>query len=77
MKIEDGWVIVCGALIVVALFNIGLALPFLRGRGKIILSSLRDIRSPWRAEEEAMSELHERVRKFQEHERGEEPHVKS
>jgi hypothetical protein len=77
VNLEDGWLIVCGALIIVALFNIGLVLPILRGRGKIFHGSLRDIRFPWRAEEEAIDLLHEQVGNLKVDERGEEPYVKN
>jgi hypothetical protein len=65
MDSNNGLLIVIGVIALVILFNIGLALSFLRnrGRGQIVLfrDTLRDMLNPWKDEDEALSELREKV----------------
>lgn len=76
MDSNNGLLIVIGVIALVILFNIGLALSFLRNRGKgqIILfrDALRDMANPWKDEDEALSELREKVANLEsdEHQKG-------
>ncbi len=61
---DRGWLIICGVLIVVGLFNLGLALSVLRNRGRregYFAGSLSDMFNPWKEEDEALQTLHETV----------------
>lgn len=66
MSIENDWVIVCGILVLVVLFNVGLAFPFLRSRGKLFKGSWRGFRLGWQEEEEKIAELRKRVEELTE-----------
>jgi hypothetical protein len=76
MDSNSGLLIVIGVIALVILFNIGLALSFLRNRGKgqIVLfrDTLRDMLNPWKDEDEALSELREKVANLEsdEHQKG-------
>jgi len=65
MDSNNGLLIAIGVITLVVLFNIGLALSFLRNRGKgqIILfqETLKKMVNPWKDEDEALSELREKV----------------
>ena len=76
MESNNGLLIVIGVVALVVLFNVGLALSFLRNRGKgqIILfrDTLKKMANPWKDEEEALSELREKVANLEsdEHQKG-------
>jgi hypothetical protein len=62
--IDQGWLIVFGVLLVVGLFNLGLALSVLRNRGRtegFLRGSLSDMLNPWKQEDADLDELHNRV----------------
>lgn len=65
MDTDSGLLIVIGVVALVVLFNIGLALSFLRNRGtrQIIMfqDTLKKMANPWKEEDEALSELREKV----------------
>lgn len=61
MSFENGWVIVCGILILVVLVNIGIAYPFLRSQGTLFKGAGRGFRFGRQEEEEKMAELRRRV----------------
>ncbi len=65
MDINNGLLIVIAVVALVILFNIGLALSFLRNRGKgqIVLfrDAIQKMINPWKDEDEALSELREKV----------------
>jgi hypothetical protein len=70
--LDRGWLIICGVLLVIGLFNLGLALSVLRNRGRreaYIRGSLSDLLNPWKEEDEDLDQLHQRVMKLQSHER--------
>ncbi len=55
---DDGLGIVCGALILVLLFNLGILVSILRREGRIFENPLKSFRMPWDLEQEAVEELH-------------------
>ena len=65
MDANSGLLVVIGVIALVILFNVGIALSFLRNRGKgqIILfrDSLQKLVNPWKEEDESLSELRKRV----------------
>ncbi|HEY45256.1 MAG: hypothetical protein AMJ88_04370 [Anaerolineae bacterium SM23_ 63] len=65
MDTNNGLLIVIAIVALVILFNIGLALSFLRNRGKgqifIFQDTLKKMANPWKDEDEALSELREKV----------------
>jgi hypothetical protein len=65
MEENSGILIVLGVVALVILFNVGLALSFLRNRGKgqifLFRDTLRKLVNPWKDEDEALSELRKRV----------------
>jgi hypothetical protein len=65
MDSSTGLLIVIGVVTLVILFNIGLALSFLRSRRgeQIILfrDSLKKMANPWKDEDDVLSELREKV----------------
>ncbi len=65
MGTDNGLLIVIGILALVVLFNVGLALSFLRNRGTKQLfqfqDTLKKMANPWKEEDEALSELREKV----------------
>ena len=65
MDTDNGLLIVIGVVALVVLFNIGLALSFLRNRGKgqmiLFRDTLKEMVNPWKDEDEALSELREKV----------------
>jgi Mn-containing catalase len=65
MDTDNGLLIVIGVVALVVLFNIGLALSFLRNRStrQIIMfqDTLKKITNPWKEEDEALSELRDMV----------------
>jgi hypothetical protein len=66
--IDRGWLIVFGVLLVVGLFNLGLALSVLRNRNRrmgFLDGSLSDLLNPWKQENADLNELHTRVRSLQ------------
>ena len=66
--IDRGWVIVFGVLLVVGLFNLGLALSVLRNRNRrkgFLNGSLSDLLNPWKQENADLNELRTRVRSLQ------------
>jgi hypothetical protein len=69
--LDRGWLIICGVLLIVGLFNLGLALSVLRNRGRreaYLRGSLSDLLNPWKQEDEDLDQLHQRVMKLQAHE---------
>lgn len=76
MEGDSGILIVLGVVALVILFNVGLALPFLRdiGKGQTIhfRTTFRKLVDPWKDEDEALSELRKRVAhlKSQDHDEG-------
>ena len=75
MNIDKGWLIICAVLTLVLLFNVGLALSFLRGKTDVLQNTLRGLKNPWREEDEALADLRARVENFaQEDQVGEPPH---
>jgi hypothetical protein len=75
MNIDKGWLIICAVLTLVLLFNVGLALSFLRGKTDVLQNMLRGLKNPWREEDEALADLRARVENFtQEDQVGEPPH---
>jgi hypothetical protein len=70
--LDRGWLIICGVLLVIGLFNLGLALSVLRNRGRreaYLRGSLSDMLNPWEQEDEDLKQLHQRVMKLQADER--------
>ena len=66
--IARGWVIVFGVLLVVGLFNLGLALSVLRNRNRrkgFLNGSLSDLLNPRKQENADLNELRTRVRSLQ------------
>jgi hypothetical protein len=65
METNSGILIVLGVVALVILFNVGIALSFLRGRGKgqifLFRNSLQKLANPWKDEDEALTELRKRV----------------
>jgi hypothetical protein len=57
---ENTWIF-CGVLAFVLLFNAGILLTFLRGRGNTLIRGIRELRNPWQAEDNALLELRRRV----------------
>lgn len=76
MESNNGLLIVIGVIALVVLFNIGLALSFLRNRGsgQILLfrDTLKKMANPWKDEDETLSELREKVANLEsdEHQKG-------
>jgi hypothetical protein len=71
---DRGWLIVCGVLLVVGLFNLGLVLSVLRNRGRrepYLQGSLSDLLNPWKKEDEALDQLHRQVKKLEDNQRTE------
>jgi hypothetical protein len=69
--LDRGWLIICGVLLIVGLFSLGLALSVLRNRGRreaYLRGSLSDLLNPWKQEDEDLDQLHQRVMKLQAHE---------
>jgi hypothetical protein len=65
---DRGWLIVCGTIVFILLFNFGI-LVILVGRGGRERAArwgkaMRDITNPWREEDEAFAELNHLVRNF-------------
>jgi hypothetical protein len=63
---DNGWLVVCGALTLVLLFNLGILWTFL-GRGGRELAArwsaaVRKLVNPWREEAEDFAELNRLVR---------------
>ncbi len=61
MTWDKGWMIVCGVLTLVVLFNVGIALAFIRQRGGFTQDALRSLRNPWHKEDDAIAQLRKRV----------------
>jgi hypothetical protein len=61
MSWDKGWTIVCGVLTLVVLFNLGIALAFIRKRGGFTQDALRSLRNPWHKEDDAIAKLRKRV----------------
>lgn len=61
---DDGIWIVCGALILVFLFNLGIILPVLRRGGRIFENPFKEYRPPWEVEQEAVTELHKSLQEL-------------
>ncbi|HEY43216.1 MAG TPA: hypothetical protein G4O11_04460 [Anaerolineae bacterium] len=65
MDSNGGLLVVIGVITLVILFNVGIALSFLRTRGKgqifLFRDSLQKLVNPWKEEDEALSELRKRV----------------
>jgi hypothetical protein len=65
MDTNTGLLVVIGVIALAILLNVGIALSFLRGRGKGQIFLFRDflqkLRNPWGDEDEALSELRKRV----------------
>jgi hypothetical protein len=63
---QEGWTIIIVVLILVVLFNLGLVVSFLRGRGKDQSLMLRDAiqrsLNPWQEEDEALAKLREQIK---------------
>ena len=62
--IDRGWTIVCGVLLVVGLFNLGLILSVLRNRGRqtpFLRGSLSEMLNPWKQEDNDLALLHDEV----------------
>ncbi len=62
--VDRGWAIVCGVLLIVGLFNLGLVLSVLRSRDRrrpFLSGSLSEMLNPWQKEEDALDRLHEEV----------------
>lgn len=78
MDSNSGLLIVIGVVALVVLFNISLVLSLLRNRGKgqfvLYQDMLKKMANPWKDEDEALSELRERVANLEsdEHQKG--PH---
>jgi hypothetical protein len=72
---DDGWWIVCGALVLVLFLNLGIVVAFVGRRGKEQAArwgkAMRSLANPWREEEESLAELHRLARNFNAEERGE------
>lgn len=65
--LDQGWLIVCGVLTIVGLFNLGLFLTVLRSRGRrepYLQGSISDLLNPWGKENEALDQLHQEVEKL-------------
>jgi hypothetical protein len=63
--LNEGWWIVCGVLLVVGIFNLGLALSVLRNRGRkkpYLEGSISELLFPWKQEDKALEELHQQVK---------------
>ncbi len=62
---NNGWLIVIAILAFVILFNIGLALNFIRRMKSkpegIFRDSISEMLNPWKKEDEALEEMHQRV----------------
>jgi cytochrome b561 len=62
----EGWTVIAIVLILVVLFNLGLAVSFLRGRGKdqslLFRDTIQRTLNPWQEEDEAIAKLHEQVK---------------
>jgi hypothetical protein len=62
---NNGWLIVIAILAFVILFNIGLALSFIRRMKSkpegIFRDSISEMLNPWKKEDEALDELRQRV----------------
>ncbi|MEJ2551666.1 MAG: hypothetical protein P8Z42_14630 [Anaerolineales bacterium] len=54
---EDGFGIVCGAIVLVLLFNLGILVSILRRGGKIFDNPFKGYRPPWDLEQETAEEL--------------------
>ncbi len=65
--LEQGWLIVCGVLFFVGLFNLGLFLTALRSRGRrdpFLSGSIAELINPWKKEDESLDQLHRQVGKL-------------
>jgi uncharacterized protein YlxW (UPF0749 family) len=63
--LDNGWLIVCGVLFFVVVFNLGLMLNVLRNRGRqqpFLPGSLSDLLNPWKKEDESLEKLSQQVR---------------
>ena len=62
---NNGWLIVIAIIAFVILFNIGLALSFIRRMKSkpegVFRDSISEMLNPWKKEDEALEELHQRV----------------
>ncbi len=62
---NNGWLIVIAILSFVILLNIGLALSFIRRMKSkpeaVFRDSISEMLNPWKKEDEALEELHQRV----------------
>jgi len=68
--LDKGWWIVCGVLLVVGLFNLGLALSVLRNRGRkkpYLDGSISDLLFPWKQEDDTLAKLHQQVKNLDSH----------
>ncbi len=54
---DDGLGIVCGILILVVVFNLGILIPALRRGGRTFTNPFKGYRPPWEVEQEAVDEL--------------------
>ena len=53
---------VCGVIVLVLLFNLGILLPIFRRGFKVSKNPLKEFRSPWQKEQEAINELRSTLR---------------
>jgi hypothetical protein len=62
---DNGWWVVLGVLAFVFLYNLGLILSALRSRQNnmhlLFGKGLTEMLNPWKAEDEALDDLHEKV----------------
>lgn len=65
-RMDDGWLVVCRALALVLLFNLGILWTFLgKGGGELAArwsTAMRKLANPWREEDEDFAELNRLVR---------------
>jgi hypothetical protein len=78
MNNESGYLIVCIVIVLVVLFNVGLIFsltsPATREQLRLLTRLVQRSRNPWQSQDEEMSELRDRVAKFETQEGGaEEP----
>jgi hypothetical protein len=64
--VEDGWLVVCGALVLVLLLNLGIIMAFVGREGRQQAArwgrAIRNLTNPWHEEDEAFAELNRLVR---------------
>ena len=63
--LDNGWLIVCGVLFFVGIFNLGLMLSVLRNRGRqqpLLSGSLSDLLNPWKKDDESLEKLSQQVK---------------